>query len=65
MIEIEEEIHWHIPSDDGADDLELIANYNEGARNVPLSIIQGQDTVWLSKEQAKALNLFLTDKVLL
>ena len=69
MVKIEEEPHWHLPTDNllSGYDIELIGNYQQenGEPAVPLSIIQGEDSIWFNKEQVEALRSFIDEKVLI
>lgn len=65
MVDITEEPHRHLADDDGRFETELVGNYKTDEDEIiPLSIIQGNDTVWLSRDQAEALADFIKEKVL-
>ena len=65
MVKIEEEPHWHLPEDQGFTEIELVANYHDDVNDspIPLTIMQGDESVWFSREQAEALVTFIQEKV--
>jgi hypothetical protein len=65
MVKIEEETHWHLPSEGGISEIELIANDKQDDQTIPLTLMQGSESVWLSKEQVEALRSFIDEKVLI
>jgi hypothetical protein len=60
------EPHWHLEKDEnlGTSETEIIAYQKDGDDLIPLILIQGGESVWLSREQAETLRNFINQEVL-